>query len=75
MESPPAAHSVTSGGILARLNEAGWLGMITGVKENVEAAAQVDEPVARVVGAVRGSVKKPGHVALMGHGEQAGGVP
>jgi hypothetical protein len=49
--------------------------MITGVKENVEAAAQVDEPVARVVGAVRGSVKKPGHVVLMGHGEQAGGVP
>ena len=61
--------------MLARLNEAGWFGMIKGVRESKEAAAQVDEPVASVAGAAKGSVKKPGHVVLMGHGEQAGGVP
>ena len=74
-ESPPAAHSVISGGMLARLNEAGWLGIIKGVRVSVEAATQVDDPMVRLAGAASGSVKKPGQVVFAGHGEQAGGVP
>jgi len=61
--------------MLARLNEAGWLGIITVLRESVEAVTQVDDPVARVAGAASGSVKKPGHVVFTGHSEQAGGVP
>ena len=60
---------------MARLNEAGWLGIIKGVRVSVEAATQVDDPMVRLAGAASGSVKKPGHVVFTGHGEQAGGVP
>ena len=60
---------------MARLNEAGWLGIITVLRESVEAVTQVDETVASVAGKDRGSVKKPGQVVFAGHGEQAGGVP
>ncbi len=49
--------------------------MTTGMAESIEAATQVDDPVAKVEGAVRGSEKKPGQVAFTGHNEHEGGVP
>lgn len=62
--SAMAAQRVASGGRLASVKEAGWLGIVTTMGGSVEAETQVGEaPLARAAGAAStGCAKKPGHV-------------